>query len=310
IVYHAMVGSQIEDAAAWEARLARSVEAYARVARRVPSLRMFNFGGGMPTSGYDLGFEFDYVGFLARLMASTAEICARYDVDDPMIVAECGRYTVANHNVYLLKIGKIKASQGALEPWYLLNGSLMVSAPDTLIVDQQFVVLPLDRWDSPVQGVRLGGRRTCDSDDLYPRPHQPALPLPVDGEGLVVAVFGVGAYQSMIGGKGGAHHCLNPEMRRIIIEQEGDQLVMREIAPQNLVAMMTALGYNREVLEPVRQPVSQPVRQPAERLNLPQRSMRSSRRRQTAPTLRQPAARASFVAGRTALTGSFAAGSA
>ncbi|HEY1015636.1 MAG TPA: arginine decarboxylase, partial [Herpetosiphonaceae bacterium] len=51
IVYHAMVGSQIEDAAAWEARLARSVEAYARVARRVPSLRMFNFGGGMPTSG-------------------------------------------------------------------------------------------------------------------------------------------------------------------------------------------------------------------------------------------------------------------
>lgn len=35
---------------------------------------------------------------------------------------------------------------------------MMVSLPDTLIVeDQQFIVLPLDRWEAPAQGVRLGG---------------------------------------------------------------------------------------------------------------------------------------------------------
>ena len=259
IVYHAMVGSQIEDAAAWEARLQRSATAYAQLAARVPSLTMFNFGGGMPTSGYDLQFQFDYTGFLRRLMANTASICADYGVASPDIVAECGRYTVANHNVYLLEVGKVKQA-GALEDWYLLNGSLMVSAPDTLIVDQEFVILPLDGWDRQTNDVRLGGRRTCDSDDLYPRPHRPALTLPEFKDGMVLAVFGVGAYQAMIGGKGGAHHCLNPEMRRIIIEQDGDQLVMREIAPQNLMAMMSALGYNREVLEPIQTPARRPVR--------------------------------------------------
>jgi len=295
MVYHAMVGSQIEDAAAWEARLQRSVTAYATIAARVPEMTMFNFGGGMPTSGYDLGFNFDYTGFLSNLMASTGRICADYGVAAPLIVAECGRYTVANHNVYLLEVGRVK-QQGALEPWYLLNGSLMVSAPDTLIVDQEFVVLPLDGWDDAMQGVRLGGRRTCDSDDLYPRPNRPALPLPAFCEGMVLAVFGVGAYQSMIAGKGGAHHCLNPEMRRIIIEQDGDQLVLREVAPQGLVAMMTALGYNREVIEPARQPIQQPIRLPISQQAAPlpvrpARPMRPARRRQVAPALRP-----SFVA--------------
>ena len=293
IVYHAMVGSQIEDAAAWQARLQRSVTAYAQLAARVSSLTMFNFGGGMPTSGYDLGFNFDYTGFLARLMENTARICAAYGVAAPTIVAECGRYTVANHNVYLIEVGTTKAA-GALEQWYLLNGSLMVSAPDTLIVDQEFVVLPLDGWDDAAQDVRLGGRRTCDSDDLYPRPNRPALRLPVFRSGMVLAVFGVGAYQAMIGGKGGAHHCLNPEMRRIIIEQDGDQLSLREIAPQGLMAMMSALGYNHEMIEPVRLP----VRQPAEQSPLPVRSLRPTRRRKSAPAVRGGWSRPAWAASR------------
>ena len=143
-----------------------------------------------------------------------------------------------------------KAAQAEMEPWYLVNGSMMVSLPDILIVEgQQFVVLPLDRWDSPVRGVRLGGRRTCDSDDVFPRPGQPPLMLPEDGQGLLFGVFGVGAYQQMISGKGGAHHCLSPEMRRIIIEQEGDQLVVREVLPQSVAQIMGALGYNRESFE-------------------------------------------------------------
>ena len=99
-------------------------------------------------------------------------------------------------------------------------------------------MLPLDRWEAPARAVRLGGRRTCDSDDFFPRPSQPPLMLPEDGQGMVVAIFGVGAYQQMISGRGGAHHCLNPEMRRIIIEQDGDALVVREIAPQSLGAIM------------------------------------------------------------------------
>ena len=205
----------------------------------------------------------------------------------PDLIGEFGRYTVASHMVYLLEIGSVKHGQptpGAaeIEPWYLLNGSLMVSLPDALIVEgQQFVVLPLDRWETPAQGVRLGGRRTCDSDDFYPRPSQPPLMLPEEGQGLVVAVFGVGAYQQMISGRGGAHHCLNPEMRRIIIEQDGDALVVREVAPQNLGTIMSLLGYNTEALEPVtRAQPAQVDRKPAREMA---RVLRAPRRRQFVP---------------------------
>lgn len=251
IVYHAMIGSQIEDLDYFMQRLSRSVEHYCRLRQRVPTLSYFNFGGGIPTSAYALDFNFDYVAFFERLMQTIRETCARYETPLPHIIGEFGRYTVASHSVYLFEVGRIKPGQGDAPPWYLINGSMMVSVPDTLIVeDQKFLILPLDRWDSPVCGVRLAGRRTCDSDDLYPRPTEEPLPLPADGEGMIVAVFGVGAYQQMISGKGGAHHCLNPEMARLIFEEQHGELVMRVVPEQDVSVLMRLLGYQVEVLEP------------------------------------------------------------
>jgi arginine decarboxylase len=297
VVYHAMVGSQLEDLDGWMARLARSAANYCQLRQRVPTLQSFNFGGGMPTSAYALDFTFDHAGFLCRLMEQIAAACATFDVPQPDLIGEFGRYTVASHSVYLLEVGAVKNGQatpgsaaGQAEPWYLINGSLMVSLPDALIVEgQQFMVLPLDRWEAPAQGVRLGGRRTCDSDDFFPRPSQPPLVLPEDGQGLVVAIFGVGAYQQMISGRGGAHHCLSPEMRRIIVEQDGDALVVREVAPQSLGAVMGLLGYSAEALEPVVRPLpSQIVRKPVRE---PIRATRASRRRQLVPRPRSLAPR-------------------
>jgi arginine decarboxylase len=303
VVYHAMVGSQIEEMDSWMAQLARSAEAYCRLRQRVPTLQAFNFGGGMPTSAYALDFSFDYKGFLRRLMEELAATCAAYDVPQPDIIGEFGRYTVASHNLFLLEIGAVKEGQpstystrspstgsgtrqassgqvGSAPPWYLVNGSMMVSLPDSLIVeDQQFVVLPLDRWEAPARTARLAGRRTCDSDDVFPRPSQPPLVLPTDAVGMVVAIFGVGAYQQMISGRGGAHHCLNPEMRRIIIERDGDALVVREIVPQSLGAIMGLLGYAREPLEPIAR--SAPAPTPVERRIAREPARAAARRRQS-----------------------------
>jgi arginine decarboxylase len=252
VVYHAMVGSQLEDIDDWMAHLARSAEAYCRLRRHVSTLRAFNFGGGMPTSAYTLDFDFDYPRFLERLMQEMSVSCAAYDVPQPDLIGEFGRYTVASHNVFLFEIGAVKAGQGDAPDWYLVNGSMMVALPDIMIVeDQQFLTLPLEGWDQPVREVRLAGRRTCDSDDVFPRPSQPPLVLPdvsradvaTNARPYIVAIFGVGAYQQMISGRGGAHHCLSPEMRRIIIERDGDAMVVREVAPQQVSAMMRLLGY-------------------------------------------------------------------
>ncbi|RRR72253.1 MAG: arginine decarboxylase [Candidatus Viridilinea halotolerans] len=259
VLYHAMIGSQVEDEAHFLATLRTSVAAYCRLRRRVPSLRYFNFGGGIPTSGYRLDFSFDYAGFLTRLMATISSTCAAYDVPMPDLIGEFGRYTVANHSVFLLEVGAVKRGQPGQPDWYLMNSSMMVTLPDALLVEgQEFVILPLSDWDRPAVPVRLAGRRTCDSDDVYPRPHRPPLMLPDAGAGLIVAVCGVGAYQQMIAGRGGAHHCLSPEPARVVVSAQQGQLTTRYVPQQDQAAIMRLLGYQPRPM-PSERPLPLPV---------------------------------------------------
>ncbi len=266
VLYHAMIGSQVEDSDHFLMMLRESITAYCQLRQRVPTLRYFNFGGGMPTSGYRLDFKFDYRTFLTRLMTEVHTICAAFDVPMPDLVGEFGRYTVANHSLYLFEVGKVKPGHNGAPDWYLINGSLMVSLPDSVLVDnQQFVILPLDHWDAPVRPVRLAGRQTCDSDDIYPRAQHEPLLLPASGPGLRLAVCGIGAYQQMIAGRGGAHHCLSPEPRRISIREQAGQLIMQSTPQQDQAAIMRLLGYPpRRVTPPLR--LVQPL---AENASLP-----------------------------------------
>lgn len=269
VLYHAMIGSQIEDEEHFLATLRASVEGYCRLRRLVPSLRFFNFGGGVPTSGYQLGFQFDYQRFLARLMATIRDTCAAYDVPMPDLIGEFGRYTVATHSVYLLEVGATKAGAPGQPDWYLVNGSLMVSIPDSILVDgQEFVIVPLNGWDRPARPARLAGRRTCDSDDVYPRPHRAPLMLPDVGDGLILAICGVGAYQQMISGRGGAHHCLSPEPARVIFSESAGRLSSRVIPQQDQATIMRLLGYQPhpmpvplpfDRIHPVHEPVARPL---------------------------------------------------
>ncbi len=266
-LYHAMIGSQIEDEAHFLNTLHASIENYCRLRQRVPTLRYFNFGGGVPTAGYQLTFKFDYQRFLQRLMTTIRQVCADYDVPAPELIGEFGRYTVATHSAYLVEIGAVKAGASGQPDWYLVNGSLMVMLPDTLFVSgQEFVILPLTDWDQPVRPARLAGRRTCDSDDIYPRPEQPPLWLPATSGGLVLAIFGIGAYQQMISGRGGAHHCLTPEAARFIVEERNGRLSSRVVPQQDQATIMRLLGYRP-------QPMAVPLtfRQPARPLSLPAR---------------------------------------
>ncbi|MGB9739876.1 arginine decarboxylase [Chloroflexus sp.] len=269
VLYHAMVGSQIEDEDHFLNTLRASVEHYCRLRRRVPTLRYFNFGGGMPTAGYQLTFSFDYRRFLSRLMITVRDLCAEYGVPTPELIGEFGRYTVATHSAYLVEVGAVKAGQAGQPDWYLVNGSLMVMLPDTLFVSgQEFVILPLTDWDKPIRPVRLAGRRTCDSDDIYPRPEQPPLWLPTTDGGLILAIFGIGAYQQMIAGRGGAHHCLTPEAARFIVEERNGRLSSRLTPQQDQVTIMRLLGYRPQ---PTALPAPLPFRQPVRPAVLPAR---------------------------------------
>jgi arginine decarboxylase len=270
ILYHAMVGSQLEDRDFWTREIRESLDGYARLRVHAPSLDYFNFGGGMPTSAYSLDFAFDYDQAAEAIQHVIGVECDVRGLPHPHLVGEFGRYSVADHGVHIFRVGGVKLGHPGMPPWYLLDGSLMVALPDILIVKgQQFIALPLNYLDAAAGPVVLGGRRTCDSDDFYPRAGDPPLVLPLVGVGgwglggggcyyppptpqppppvraqpLLLAFFGTGAYQAMLSGEGGAHHCLAPEAPKVIVEERDGALTTRVIGEQRWEDVLGELGY-------------------------------------------------------------------
>jgi arginine decarboxylase len=270
ILYHAMVGSQLEDRAFWTREIIESLDGYAQLRALAPSLEYLNFGGGMPTGAYSLDFSFDYAGAAEEIQRAIGEGCDARGIPHPNLVGEFGRYSVADHGLHIFRVGKVKPGHPGNPPWYLLDGSLMVALPDILIVKgQQFITLPLNHLDAEAGQVVLGGRRTCDSDDFYPRSGDaplilPLIPLQIADrrlqstgadqstiydlqsaidEPLLIAFFGTGAYQAMLSGEGGAHHCLAPEAPKLIVEERGGTLVSHIIGEQSWDDVLGELGY-------------------------------------------------------------------
>jgi len=247
-LFHAMIGSQITDEAAFVEHLTPAIELYAKIRQTSPDLTIFDFGGGLPVA-MTLDFEFDYARFAKALLRRMQEVCARYDVPVPDIMGEFGRYTVAEHGVHIFKVITVKDNASAL-PWYIIDGSVMSSFPDIWALGEHFVVLPLNHLDGAFQAAQIGGI-TCDSDDVYPpNSSQSSLYLPVNAEELYIGFFNVGAYQEMLGGVGGSKHCVIPEADEIIIDKNTDGTFSFEwLHGQSAEKVLQNLGYKRKVIE-------------------------------------------------------------
>ncbi|HSH05159.1 MAG TPA: arginine decarboxylase, partial [Anaerolineae bacterium] len=242
IMLHGMVGSQILDPQEFVDRLTPSLETFAHLRRLAPSLHIFNFGGGMPVP-MTLNFDFDYVDFFRRLLTTAQKICDRYDVPPPDIMGEFGRYTTTEHGAHIFKIITVK-DNGSAKPWYIIDGSIMSSFPDSWALSEHFIVLPLNHLDQPFHQVQLGGI-TCDSDDVYPpKPSQSPLYLPTTTDDLYIGFFHIGAYQEMLGGVRGSKHCVLPEANEIILDHDDNgQLTFELIPGQTPEDVLYNLGY-------------------------------------------------------------------
>lgn len=241
-LYHAMVGSQNADEADFLERLTPPMHTYAQLRQKFPSLSIFDFGGGMPAP-MTLDFKFDYLAFAKSLLTRLQEVCGQYNVPVPDVLGEFGRYTVTEHGAHLFKVAMVK-DNGSKYPWYIINGSIMSSMPDSWALGEHFIVLPLNHLDKPFRRVQLGGI-TCDSDDVYP-PKSSSTPLylPVDTDDLHLGFFSIGAYQEMLGGAGGSKHCLLPEANELLIERDSaGQYQFQVIAGQNSDRVLKNLGY-------------------------------------------------------------------
>lgn len=244
-LYHAMIGSQITDQADFVRRLTPALTVYAQLKQKFPTLSIFDFGGGLP-AGLTLDFQFDYHAFARLLLTTIQSVCAQYGVAAPDVMGEFGRYTTAEHGAHLFKVLTVK-DNGSAYPWYIINGSIMTSFPDSWALSEHFIVLPLNHLDGSFRRVQLGGV-TCDSDDVYPpKPSQSALYLPVETTNLYLGFFSIGAYQEMLGGVRGSKHCALPEAGELIVDREaGGAYRFRLMTGQTITEVLQNLGYPPE----------------------------------------------------------------
>jgi arginine decarboxylase len=235
-LYHAMIEQAFVDG------LRPAMEIYARLRQRYTDLSLFNFGGGVP-GPMTLDFRFDYHAWACLLLATLQQVCAGHGVPVPDVMGEFGRYTTAEHGAHLFKVVSVK-DNGSPLPWYIIDGSIMTSFPDSWALSEHFILLPVTHLDKPFRRVRLGGI-TCDSDDVYPPwPSQSPLYLPVETEDLYIGFFGIGAYQEMLGGVRGSKHCVLPEANELIVDRDDAGHYQFEVLPgQTTGDVMRNLGY-------------------------------------------------------------------
>jgi arginine decarboxylase len=241
-LYHAMVGSQILSEGDFLTWLEPPIEIYAQLRQHHPGMTIFDFGGGVPVP-MTLDFSFDYRGFARRLLATLQEVCGRHDVPVPDVLGEFGRYTTSEHGAHLFRVVTVKENASKL-PWYIIDGSIMTSFPDSWALSEHFIVLPLNHLDKPFRQVQLGGV-TCDSDDVYPpKPSKSPLYLPTETQDLYIGFFSIGAYQEMLGGVRGSKHCVLPEANELLVDREGDGgYQFQVVRGQNSADVLRNLGY-------------------------------------------------------------------
>jgi arginine decarboxylase len=241
-LFHAMIGSQLTDEAQFVAGLKPAIDIYARLRPTHPDLTLFDFGGGIPVA-MTLDFQFDYDAFARRLLTALKASCDSHRVPAPDVMGEFGRYTTAEHGAHIFKVILAKENASAL-PWYIVDGSIMTSFPDSWALGEHFIVLPLNHLDKPFRQVQLGGI-TCDSDDVYPpKSSRSPLYLPVETKDLYLGFFGIGAYQEMLGGVRGSKHCVLPEAMELIVDRDQAGRYQFQLLPgQTHEDVLRNLGY-------------------------------------------------------------------
>jgi len=129
----------------------------------------------------------------------------------------------------------------------MIDSSFMTTLPDTWAIQQRFILLAVNNWDSEYERVFLGGL-TCDSEDYYnAEAHSNAVFLPkfTYEKPLYIGLFHTGAYQESIGGYGGIQHCLTPAPKHVLIDVDdnGEYFTKLFSKEQSYKSMLKILGY-------------------------------------------------------------------
>jgi arginine decarboxylase len=240
---HFFVHTGIQDSPFFWSELRRFVNLYCEFKKINPHLKALDIGGGMPFRN-SLDFEYDYEYVIEEIVKTIKEICGQHKVPEPDIITEFGSYTVAESSGTLFKVLGRK-QQNDREKWFMIDGSIISMLPDVWALNRRFMLLPINNWDAGYERVYLGGM-TCDSDDYYNHEaHLDAIYMPKTRKQQYLGFFHTGAYQEVLSGIGGLHHCLMPDPKHVLISRNPDgsksYRVLHE--EQNSKQVLRILGY-------------------------------------------------------------------
>jgi arginine decarboxylase len=242
---HFFINTGIKDTAYYWNELNKAINLYCELRKICPDLNSLNIGGGFPIQTH-LDMVYDYEYLAEEIVAQIKSICEKHEVPDPDIFTEFGSFTVGESGAMLYSIVNQK-KQNDRELWNMIDSSFMTTLPDTWAINQRFVFLAINNWDSEYERVNLGGL-TCDSEDFYnAEVHSNAIFLPKiqqDRE-QYIGFFHTGAYQESLGGYGGIQHCLIPAPKMVIIDKDenGEYYTKLFAKEQSYKSMLKILGY-------------------------------------------------------------------
>jgi arginine decarboxylase len=239
---HFFINTGINDSAYYWNELSKCLRVYCNLKKVCPSVDSLNIGGGFPIKN-SLAFDFDYRYMVNEIVEQIKVVCKEEGVREPNIFTEFGSFTVGESGGIIYEV-LYQKKQNDREKWNMINSSFITTLPDSWAINKRFIMLPINRWNDRYERVLLGGL-TCDSDDYYnSEQHVNAIYLPVfhPKKPLYIGFFNVGAYQESIGGFGGIHHCLIPQPKHVIIDEEDNVTVFSE--EQTAEDMLGILGYH------------------------------------------------------------------
>jgi len=242
---HFFINTGIKDTAYYWNELNKAVNLYCELKKICPELDSLNIGGGFPIiSHLDMVYDYEYMA--EEIVEQIKKICTQNGVPEPDIFTEFGSYTVGESGAMLYSIVNQK-KQNDRELWNMIDSSFMTTLPDTWAINQRYVFLAINNWNSIYERVNLGGL-TCDSEDFYnAEVHSNAVFLPKmeEGQEQYIGFFHMGAYQESLSGYGGIQHCLIPGPKVVIIDrdEDGEYFTKLFAKEQSYKSMLKILGY-------------------------------------------------------------------
>ncbi|WP_313376169.1 arginine decarboxylase [Chishuiella sp.] len=238
---HFFINTGIKDNSYYWNELTKCLRVYVNLKKVCPELDSLNIGGGFPIKN-SLNFSYDYEYMAKEILLQIKAICDEEGIPVPNIFTEFGSFTVGESGGVIYKI-LYQKKQNDKEYWDMIDSSFMTTLPDAWAISKRFVMLPINRWYDKYERVLLGGL-TCDSDDYYnSEQHVNAIYLPKydSAKPLYIGFFNTGAYQDNISGFGGINHCLIPQPKYILIDENYNTKVYSE--EQTHQNVLDTLGY-------------------------------------------------------------------